>query len=358
MPFLTVSPINYRNLENRQINLSAKETFFIGENGQGKSNLLELLYFSAYGNSFRTRSDNEIICYGQKEFSVRSLFKDEESGKTTNIAIYYSDKKKIERNGKKITDRKELVNTIPCVLFCHDDIEFASGEPERRRFFIDQSLTMYDSLYVDIMRRYKKVLKMRNTILKEKKYELLEVLNEQLIQNGLEIQKKRKEAIYQFNLTFSDLYKQVTGIENVKIDYAPSWKVSTFTEVFEILFQKAEIDKQMCTTMSGPHRDIIKFTKDSKAFVPNASTGQRRLLSILLRINQALFYTNHTKRKPIFLMDDVLLELDPSKRQKVTSLLPEYDQLFCTFLPGEPYERYKKSTTQLFSVKNGICSEL
>ena len=105
--------------------------------------------------------------------------------------------------------------------------------------------------------------------------------------------------------------------------------------------------------MSGPHRDKINFIKDKVLFVPTASTGQRRLLSLILRIAQSIYYTRVTGLKPVLLMDDVLLELDPDKRAKINSLLPEYEQLFCTFLPGEPYERYMKDTTKVYNIKGG-----
>ena len=105
--------------------------------------------------------------------------------------------------------------------------------------------------------------------------------------------------------------------------------------------------------MSGPHRDRINFVLENKNFVQTASTGQCRLISLLLRVAQAVFYTRTTGLKPVLLMDDVLLELDPDKRQKLTALLPEYEQLFCTFLPGEPYERYMKDTTKIYKISNG-----
>lgn len=357
MPFLSLSLTNFRNLQNGTIDLAANEVFFVGENGQGKSNFLESLYYVSYASSFRVRSDSDITRYGENCFSARGLYKDENERTNTVSVFYENDKKRIEKNGKKVSDRKELVNTIPCVLFCHGDLDFVSGEPERRRFFVDQSLTMYDALYVDIMRRYKKVLKTRNLILKDGRFDLLEVYNEQLAENGLEIQKKRQEVIYDFNQYFGDLYQEVTGIDNVRIMYTPSWKAESAIEVMELLAQKEEMDKQLGTTMSGPHRDHIRFMRNKKPFVPDASTGQRRLLSILLRVSQSLFYTKHTGKKPVFLMDDVLLELDPDKRQRVTSLLPEYDQLFCTFLPGEPYERYKRSTTKVYFIKDGTWNE-
>ena len=360
MPILSLSLNNFRNLENATIDLLAKEVFFVGENGQGKSNLLESIYMSSYGNSFKTHAEVEIPRFGSNYFSVKTFFR-EESGSTHMINISYDASKQMKKtivlNGKKLKDRKDMINTIPCVLFCHEDLDFAVGEPERRRFFLDQSLSMYDVMYIDVMRRYKKVLKSRNLLLKEKNYSTLNVFDYQLAENGREIITKRKNAVYQFNRIFSDLFEKITGIPGVYIAYEPSWKTTEIPDILATLKDKFEMDKTLCTTMSGPHRDKVRFIKGGKQFIPSASTGQRRLVSIILRVAQAKYYSEITQKKPILLMDDVLLELDPDKRQKVTTFLPEYDQLFCTFLPGEPYERYKKSTTRIFEIEGGKWHE-
>ncbi len=362
MPVLSVSYYNYRNLTNETISLLSKEIFFVGENGQGKSNLLESIYYSAYGSSFRTHTDAEIIRKGETSFSVRTMYKDENENTSSILIALENGKKRIEKNGKRLQDRKELINTMPCVLFCHDDLDFVVGEPERRRFFIDQSLSMYDVMYIDVMRRYKRILKSRNMALKEKQYEMLDAYDLQLAQNGVEIERKRRDAIFQFNQIFGKLYEEITGIEGLAIKYEPSWKMNeniipTTDEVLLVLQEKREMDRIIATTMSGPHRDRIRFTRNGANFIPEASTGQRRLIAILLRVAQALFYTQAVGKKPILLMDDVLLELDPDKRQSVTLHLPEYDQLFCTFLPGEPYERYQHTTTKIFEISNGKWEE-
>ena len=351
MPFLSLSLFNFRNLKNDKIDLFSKEVFFVGENGQGKSNLLESLYYAAYGSSFRTHTDSQIIKENEANFSIRAMYtNDKESTQQINI-IYDNGKKTIEKNGKRIKDRKELINTIPCVVFCHDDMKFATGEPEFRRFFLDQSLTMYDALYIDDLRNYRKILKTRNLLLKESKYDMLDIYDVQLVKKGLEIQKKRKIAIFQFNEIFGKLYEQVSGIDGVSIQYVPSWKeipqeVGTkFPDEETILSrikEKREQEKILTTTLSGPHRDKIIFMRNGNQFVTTASTGQCRLIALLLRIAQAVYYTRITNSKPVLLMDDVMLELDPLKRQRLTAMLPEYDQLFCTFLPGEPYQNYKR----------------
>ncbi|MCQ2589098.1 MAG: DNA replication and repair protein RecF [Treponema sp.] len=369
--FLYQTFYNFRNLKNDTIDLSAREVYFVGENGQGKSNLLESLYYSAYGTSFRTHNESQIIKNGEKAFSVNSMFKRSEEDMQKLTLVFENGKKRIDKNGKRIHDRKELINTVPCILFCHDDMKFATGEPECRRFFIDQSLTLYDNLYIDDIRNYKKILKSRNLILKNHEYELLDIYDAQLAAYGLVVQSKRKKAVFQFNEIFGKLYYEVTGIEGVKIVYEPSWKeiiTEKLTEdnkihrekifpasqdIIDLLKTRRDVDRNLETTMSGPHRDRINFVKDGVLFVPTASTGQRRLLSLILRIAQSIYYTRVTGLKPVLLMDDVLLELDPDKRAKITSLLPEYDQLFCTFLPGEPYERYMKDTTKVYNIKGG-----
>src|SRR5574344_1932602 len=106
MPFLSLSVYNFRNLQNAAIDLLSREVYFVGENGQGKSNLLEALYYSAYGNSFRTNNDIEIIHHGETSFSVRTLFQTQEKSTQNVSAVYENGKKTIEKNGKKIHDRK------------------------------------------------------------------------------------------------------------------------------------------------------------------------------------------------------------------------------------------------------------
>ncbi len=379
MPFLYQTFFNFRNLKNDTIDLSNREVYFVGENGQGKSNILESLYYAAYGISFRTHIDSQIVKKSEKDFSINAFYKNEKETSTKISVIFENGKKRIEKDSKKIHDRKELINTIPCILFCHDDMRFATGEPEYRRFFIDQSLTLYDNLYIDDLRNYKKVLKSRNQVLKNKQYDMLDVYDEQLVQYGLVVQQKRKKAIFQFNEIFGKIYEEISGIEGVSISYEPSWKITNpqnvdnsvqnsgnvsekiffpaSQDIISLFLSRRDSDKVLETTLSGPHRDKINFIKDGRPFVQIASTGQCRLISLLLRVAQAIYYTRATGLKPVLLMDDVLLELDPDKRAKLTAMLPEYEQLFCTFLPGEPYERYMHDTTKVYKIDKGEWHE-
>lgn len=357
MPFLSVSLTNFRNLNDETFDFNSKEVFFVGTNGQGKSNLLESLYILAYGSSFRTRTESEIIKNGENFCLMKTLFRSaEEKACTVNFKLE-GKKREIEKNSKKIKDRKEILNTIPCIIFSHEDLDFVIGEPERKRFFFDQTLSMYDILYIDTIRRYKKILKSRNLVLKNKNYEVLDALDVQLAEAGAEIYKKREKIVFNYNVFFADLYKEISGIENVSLFYASNWREKSVNEIIALLEKNREQDKAFEYTSSGIHRDNIAFVKNKKNFVNTASTGQKRLLALLLRIIQAKFYFSRTQRNPILLMDDVLLELDQEKRNKVMQLLPDYDQLFCTFLPTEDYEKYKKTGTKIFFVEKGKCHE-
>jgi DNA replication and repair protein RecF len=162
-----------------------------------------------------------------------------------------------------------------------------------------------------------------------------------------------------FNAIFTPLYNEVTDIDGVRLIYAPSWKEQderpiTRDEALAQITEKRVPDIAIGTTLSGPHRDRIIFMRHGQPFIPGASTGQKRLAAVLLRTAQAVYYHREAGKAPVLLMDDVLLELDPEKRRRVQAVLPEYDQLFCTFLAGEPYEKYQKANAKVFNIREGM----
>lgn len=371
MPYLTLSLRDFRNLQNDRIDLNAKEVFFVGRNGQGKTALLEALYYSAYGASFRTHKDTEAVKHGTESFSISALYEygySEDSSLAERVDINFGGAgKKIERNGKQIKDRKELISTVSCVLFCHDDMRFATGLPEFKRFFLNQSLSMCDALYLDDLRSYNKVLKSRNALLHQisegvSGEDMLDIFDVQLAEKGLVLQKKRQDMVFEFNGVFTSLYKEVSGIDGVSLLYRPSWKEDgklSADAVINVLSKSRERDKAIATTMTGPHRDRLEVvisdaTGGKRAFIPMASTGQLRLIALLLRVAQAKSCTKATGRATVLLMDDVMLELDTDKRQILTQMLGKYDQLFCTFLCDEPYQKYQKPTTMIYHIENGV----
>lgn len=339
MRFRSIGFHNFRNLADSIVPTEATHIVLIGNNGQGKSNFLEALYLLCYGSSFRTPQIKQLARHFTKEFSLSGIV-ESDSGLDQHLQFHYEEgKREIRIDGKEVKDRRQLIYNIPCIVFTHDDIEFIRGEPEQRRRFFDQTMSLYDPLFFDDLRRYRLILKQRNAAIKEEYYSLIPLYNQQIAEIGLAIQKRRGEEVIKFNNILEPLYKEVSQTDSsITLSYRPSWREgTTVDQIIELLESRIETDIKMQTTTSGIHRDQFVVLNDSHQFVTSGSTGQMRLVSLLFRIAQMVSYKNNTNKEPVLLIDDVLLELDITKRGIFLSHLEGYSQAFFTFLPDETY---------------------
>jgi len=360
MIFSCLRTASFRNLSDSEVFTGAKDIFLVGENGQGKTNFLEALYFCAYASSFRSARDADLARNGTKEFSAKVGLS--ESLNDEILIKFEKGKKSIFIYGKHTEDRKDLLSVAPCIVFCHEDMEFVSGSPERRRWFFDQSLSLYDPVYLEDLRRYRHVLKTRNTVLRDfsqKRHNgdidrILDALDLQFAMYGQKLMEKREAAARHFSGVFGPLYEEVAGIAGITVQYIQSWK--TPETAAALLRERRAADLASGVSLCGPHRDRYVFAHNGFDFAGKASTGQRRLLALLLRAAQARRFSEMTGKNPLLLLDDVLLEMDGEKRRRFLSVLPAYDQAFFTFLPEEPYQRYRTDDTLVYTVKEGVCS--
>ena len=370
MLFSSLRTSSFRNLADTEVFTGSKDIFLVGENGQGKTNFLEALYFCAYASSFRAVRDSEIARNGESDFSAAVKLSDSVNDEI--IVKFEKGKKSVLINGKKAEDRKELLSIAPTIVFCHEDMEFVNGTPERRRWFFDQTLSLYDPVYLEDLRRYKRVLKSRNTVLRDNSQravsqsrgvgkvgradgssieQVLDALDPQLAEYGQKLMEKRTAAARDFSAVFAPLYEKVSGIGGINVQYIPSWKAD---DIYQHLQQRRAADIAAGISLSGPHRDKYTFTHTGGGeFTVKASTGQKRLLALLLRTAQARRFSEVTSQHPVLLLDDVLLEMDGEKRRRFLEILPDYTQAFYTFLPDEPYSRYQKPDTLVYRVKDG-----
>jgi len=339
MKFLSVGFKHFRNLEDTLIPTNARKILLVGQNGQGKTNFLEALYTLCYGSSFRTSTSSVMCKHGYDTFSLSAVAESDDSLHQTIFFSFSPTKREIRIDGKEIKDRKELMYNIPCIVFSHDDIEFVRGTPENRRRFFDQTMSMYDPLFFDDLRRYKSILKQRNAAIKANYLQILPLYNEQLADIGLRIQQQRKSMVDEFNEIFPDLYNTVSETSShIHINYKPSWrKCETKEDILKKLEESSERDIRMQTTVTGIHRDQFVMMDEHVEFTQKGSTGQVRLASLIFRIDKMQKYKKKKKKNPVLLIDDVLLELDITKRGRFLEQLKGYEQAFFTFLPDEQY---------------------
>ena len=356
MRFTSLSYNSFRNIFSGSVHTEAENILLYGPNGQGKTNILESVYILSYGSSFRTPMLRECIRNGEDGFSVSGTYIDNgEKGKIT--VSYYDRSRKIILDGKEIKDRKTLIYQFPCIVFCHEDINYIKGEPEYRRRFFDQMMCLYSPSFFDSLRSYRSVLAQRNAAVKDGDVSIIGLYNERLASYGLEIMKERKKAVDEFNTIFPSLFSEISGTDyKLEVVYQPSWKEESVVGIVRNLEETAERDIKLGTTAGGPHRDRFTIMSQYGIFNQMGSTGQLRLCSLLFRIAEARYFTKMTDRSPILLIDDVLLELDSTKRGKVLSSLPEYSQAFFTFLPNEEYNE-KMSDRIRYLVKEGELCE-
>lgn len=359
MKFKNVRYFNFRNLKDSEIVYDADNIILTGINGQGKTNILESIYALSYGSSFRTQNIREMIRHGMDDMHLIGNA-EADDGEKFRIDYYIKDKKRhIFINGHEVRDRKELIYNFPCIVFSHEDIDFIKGEPEMRRRFFDQTMSMYNPLYLDDTRRYRAILNQRNAAIKNNQISLLPLYNERLATYGLSIMEERIRSIYEFNLIFPDLYRKISGTDkNITIKYIPSWDgLTSSSEVCEYLESTQDRDIRNSTTTSGIHRDKYIVEDENGPFIQSGSTGQIRLASLLFRVAEARFFIKKTEKKPILLIDDVLLELDSNKRASFLNELSDYSQAFYTFLPKENYFSEKKESVLDYVLKEGCVEE-
>ncbi len=358
MGFTQVKTFSFRNLQDQVVDLEGLNIFLTGQNGQGKSNFLESIYILCFGSSFRTRSESLLVKHGHAETTLFGTYNREGEYSNTISFNYKGSKKKILLNGKAVKDRKNLINNIPSIVFTHDDLSFINGTPDRKRWFFNQIMSIYDLVFIDLLRNYGKILKIRNAELKNDGSKLMDVINYQLAEAGLAIQKKRESAVKEFNTVFTPIFSSISQLEKeVFIKYEPSWKDCETAADINVKLEKSwKNDLFTGSTTTGVHRDRFEYYMDNRNFSKIASTGQLRLISLVMRITQSIFYLKKTARKPILLLDDVLLELDSERRNRFFNYLPEYEQAFFTFLPGEHvYDRIQENV-KMYDVAEGVLT--
>ena len=355
---------NFRNYEEKELFFNKKVNLILGRNGQGKTNLIESIYISSIGKSFRTNRDNEMIKFG-KDFAKISAEVIKENNETLVEIILNKDLKKfIKVDGIKIRKISELLNNVLVVIFSPEDLRIVKDEPEKRRKFIDKELCQIKPSYYENLYNYKKVLVQRNSYLKEEKIDtsVLDIWDTQLAFFGSHVIIQREIFSKKLKQISSVIHSNITGNkEKLDVKYCPN---ITFNEeikeqeriFYNILKKSFNNDIRQRTTSRGPHKDDFDFYINNINVRNFGSQGQQRTTALSLKLAEIDIIKKETGEKPILLLDDVMSELDLERQEFLLKSLSEV-QLFLTTteLPEKLINKF--TDCKIFNVEKGEITE-
>jgi len=332
---------NFRNYESINIAFNEKVNIILGNNAQGKTNLVEAIYLSSFGKSFRTSSDYKLIKFGEKETFIKVEAAKENFDTEVELLIKlkgsFSTEKFIKKDKKNITKVSDILSNILIVVFSPEDLKLVKEEPEKRRKFIDRELCQISLSYFDNLSNYKKSLLQRNTYLKEESIDpdLIDVWDIQLAKYGASVIKLREKYIEKISRYSAVIHSGITGgEEKLEIKYDPNLSVQPTVSDQEARFYEAlkmsfDSDLRNRSTQVGPHRDDVLFFVNGIDMRNFGSQGQQRTCALSLKLAELSLIKEDTGEKPILILDDVMSELDQTRQEFLIKTLRD-NQLFIT----------------------------
>ena len=309
--------INFRNYECQEIQFNKNINIIYGDNAQGKTNILEAIFLSSFGKSFRTSKEKELIKFGQDKLMVEANFqKKDRDGK---IRIEIGSKKQITVNGIKIKKLSELLGNINIVIFTPEDINILKDGPAGRRRFLDMMIGQLRPNYVHNLNLYIQTLEQRNNYLKQikelnKPQEMLEIWDEKLAEYGEKVYLYRKEFVDKIINKMNDIHKKITDEkEELKIEYISN--CSKKNEYLKILNERRKLDIIKGFTTKGVHRDDFVIYINNREVGVYGSQGQNRTVILSLKLSELNVVYDEIGEYPILLLDDFMSELDEKRRK-------------------------------------------
>jgi DNA replication and repair protein RecF len=375
---------NFRNYRRQELILPQGPVLLLGDNAQGKSNLLEAVFLLATTRSERAQTDGELIHWdaldepqpvarvvaqverrdGPLELEVIVVGRPRAGG-----AARVAASKRLRVNG--VARRQiDVVGRLTAVFFSTDDLELIGGAPAERRRYLDVTLSQLDPTYLRALQRYTKVVAQRNALLRriqegEADPDELAFWDQELARHGGMLMCQRAVAVHALAEHAAEAHRRVSGgLEELAIAYRPrleGWdgsRASAQPEALAAALRQAlaagrRRDIGAGVTLSGPHRDDLTFTLNGVAAASFASRGQRRTAALALRLAEARFMADRKGDLPVVLLDDVLSELDEGRRRAVLESLGEWDQLLITSTDADRFGEGLPASTAVFRVEAG-----
>ncbi len=367
---------DFKNYHNSSFSFSKKLNFIYGENGNGKTNVLEAVSMLCYTKSFLMNSEADCVKYGKNAFEILGDFRNRVDSKSRVKFLYHKEEneKQLSCDNDKVTRSNDFIGRFPLVVLSPYDLKLTNGTQADRRRNFDLLISQVSRVYLNDLRKYTKIIKQKNSLLKENltsnRYgynelkELLSVWNSELLNLAVKLMIRRLDFIEEFRAFVVACFERIVGIKYIPvISYqseildepeASGYDVELLKQKLQrILEEKMDPEIKRGISLAGPHRDNYLFSMnkrgemfDMKTF---ASQGEHKTFVVSLKlaefgyINENLKHTN--TGEPILLLDDIFSELDKSRVNKISELITEFNQIFVTTTEIEHLNILKRSFT-------------
>ena len=332
----TLKIINFKNHSEKSFDFSSEINCFVGNNGAGKTNILDALHYISMGKSFLGNSDFQNIKEDENFFSIESEIEGEEKNDIIKILLQKETKKIIKKNEKTYERMADHIGFLPSVMISPYDANLISDGGESRRKFLDTMISQTDSEYLFNLIQYQKTLQQRNALLKyfqkNRTFDIdsLEIYNEPITKFGTQIFKKRQLFVEAILPTIQHFYTIISkGNEKVTVIYESDLNEDNFEN---LLTKNLEKDRQLTYTSKGIHKDDLRFEMNGNLIKKFGSQGQQKSFLIALKLSQIKRIKEITNKNPILLLDDIFDKLDDNRVSQLIELVNEqnFGQIFIT----------------------------
>lgn len=368
---------SFRNYVDRRVDFDAQKTILVGNNAQGKSNLLEAVELLATLKSHRTTRDRDLVLesapIGQILATVDRAYGVTELG----VTLRSSGRRTLSVNQESVRRQLDFLGIVNAVQFSSLDLELVRGAPESRRNWLDNLLVQLEPVYAHISHQYQQVLRQRNALLKKirqqeldtqlgeslsltQEFSQLELWDRQLAEAGSRVTRRRARVLQRLAPLAQAWHASISGkTEVLEIQYTPNvqWSADDPAEVQQAFLAKIEqrriAEQQLGTTVVGTHRDDVEFTINQTPARSYGSQGQQRTLVLALKLAELQLIEEVIREPPLLLLDDVLAELDPNRQNQLLDAIQDRFQTLITTTHLSSFASEWLNSSQILTVKAG-----
>lgn len=357
-----LSVVNFKNFEHAEFQFSDSLNCFIGNNGAGKTNLMDAIYYLSFCKSFLNSVDAQNIRFDEEFFMIQGKYSRLESEEMIYCGLKRSQKKIFKRNQKDYKKLSEHIGLIPLIIVTPSDTNLITGGSEERRRFVDSVISQYDAVYLENLIRYNRALLQRNNLLKQFagrgtfQSESLEVWNDQLVKYGLQIHEVRKTFIEKLQPIFQNYYELISGgKEKVGLKLQSDLIENDFAELLE---QNVGKDRMLQYTTCGIHKDDFEFELAGNQIRKFGSQGQKKTYLVAIKLAQFDFMKEISGLTPILLLDDIFDKLDKNRVEQIVKLVADdhFGQIFITDTNREHLDQMiaaLETESRIFTINDG-----